>query len=183
MEPEEPLLQIFAVMRNRTGHDFSRYKQSTIRRRLQRRMSVQGVRNIADYASLLRSSEPEIKALLKDILISVTSFFRDPEAFDALKENLTEQLKTKNQDDDLRVWVTGCATGEEAYSVAIVVAECLDELDKHFPVQIYATDIDSDALSVARAGVYPANIVADVTPERLSATSLKRTVATGSGKR
>ncbi|MBI4303212.1 MAG: PAS domain S-box protein [Chloroflexi bacterium] len=165
-ETQEPMQQIFATLRTRTGHDFSRYKQSTIGRRLQRRMSVHGIHDIADYARLLRESEAEVKALLKDILISVTSFFRDPEAFDVLKERVKEHINS-SQGADLRVWVAGCATGEEAYSIAIIIAECLHELEKSLQVQMYATDIDADALNVARAGVYPANISADVIPGRL----------------
>ncbi|MBI4188319.1 MAG: hypothetical protein HY529_03830, partial [Chloroflexi bacterium] len=164
-ETKEPMQQIFAILRARTGHDFSLYKQSTIHRRLQRRMGMNDISDIVDYARLLRDSEVEVKALLKDVLISVTSFFRDPEAFDALKESIKELIGSAQ--GELRVWVAGCATGEEAYSIAILVAECLDELDKHLPVQVYATDIDADALNVARAGVYPDNIAADVTPERL----------------
>jgi two-component system CheB/CheR fusion protein len=146
-EEREPIQQIFAIMRTRTGHDFARYKKTTIRRRLERRMSVNQIGDIAGYARLLKKSEAEVRALLKDILISVTSFFRDPEAFDSLKEKLKEQVARKSNDDALRIWVAGCATGEEAYSVAIIVSECLNELEKHLPVQMYATDIDTDALS------------------------------------
>lgn len=163
----EPLRRIFAILRTRTGHDFSRYKAATVRRRLERRMSVNQINGIAGYARFLRENEDEVKALLKDMLISVTNFFRDPEAFEALKAQLKTVLKNKAQGADLRVWVAGCATGEEAYSVAIVISECLDELNQHFQVQIYGTDIDVDALRIARAGKYPANIVADVTPKHL----------------
>ena len=166
-ETQEPIQQIFAVLRTRTGHDFSGYKQATIRRRLQRRMSVNGISDLAGYAGLLRKSEDEVKALMKDILISVTSFFRDPEAFDILGERIRELVKSKEQGSDFRVWVVGCATGEEAYSIAILIEECLDELEKRLQVQIYATDIDDNALAVGRAGVYPANIAGEVTPERL----------------
>ncbi len=162
----EPVLQIFAILQNKTGHDFSKYKQSTINRRLQRRMSVNGLADLADYVQLLKSNEAEVKALLKELLISVTSFFRDPEAFVSLKEKLKELIR-KTRDGEVRVWVAGSATGEEPYSIAIIISECLDELDKHLLVNIYATDIDSDALSIARAGVYPANITGDVTPGRI----------------
>ena len=166
-EAMEPLKQIFAILRTKTGHDFSRYKQATIRRRLQRRMSVNQINDVADYAHFLREDEDEVKALLKDLLISVTNFFRDPEAFEALKKQMKELIKNKPQRSDIRVWVAGCATGEEAYSVAIIIQECLDELEKRLPVQMYGTDIDVDALHVARTGKYPANIEADVTPDRL----------------
>jgi two-component system, chemotaxis family, CheB/CheR fusion protein len=166
-EAVEPLKEIFASLRARTGHDFSRYKQTTIRRRLQRRMSVNQISDVSEYARFLKENKDEIKALLKDLLISVTNFFRDPEAFEALKRQLRELINGKPSGGDIRVWVAGCATGEEAYSVAMVIQECLEELDKHLPVQMYGTDIDVDALHVARTGKYPANIAADVTPNRL----------------
>jgi two-component system CheB/CheR fusion protein len=172
-EAVEPLKQVFAIMRARTGHDFSRYKQTTIRRRLQRRMSVNQVSDVYEYASLLKKSEDEIKALLKDLLISVTNFFRDPEAFEALKRQMKELIKGKPGGSEIRVWVAGCATGEEAYSVAIIIQECLDELDKNLLVQMYGTDIDIDALQVARTGKYPSNIAADLTPERLKRFFIK----------
>lgn len=173
-EEKEPIQQIFTIMRTRTGHDFGRYKQTTIRRRLERRMSVNQIHDIAHYAHFLRDNELEARALLKDILISVTSFFRDAEAFEALKEKLKELVKKKVQDDILRIWVAGCATGEEAYSIAMIVSECLDKVEKHLLVQMYATDIDTDALSTARSGSYPANIAADVTPARLKRFFIKQ---------
>src|SRR5208283_277231 len=132
---QEPMQQIFAILRARTGHDFSHYRQGTIKRRLQRRMSVHSLSNVADYASLLQGNEEEVNALLKDILISVTSFFRDPEAFEALKVQVKNLVNYKSPDNDLRIWVAGCATGEEAYSIAIVVSECLNEMEKNIPVQ------------------------------------------------
>jgi len=170
---QEPMQQIFAILRARTGHDFSHYKQGTIKRRLQRRMSVHGLSNVADYASLLQASEEEVKALLKDILISVTSFFRDPEAFEALKIQIKNMVNNKSSDNDLRMWVAGCATGEEAYSIAMVAVESLNEMEKNIPVQMYATDIDVNALNIARAGIYPVNIATDITPERLKRFFLK----------
>jgi len=170
---QEPMQQIFAILKTRTGHDFSHYKQGTIKRRLQRRMSVHSLSNVADYASLLQGSEEEGKALLKDILISVTSFFRDPEAFESFKIQIKNMVNDKPPDNDLRIWVAGCATGEEAYSIAMVAVECLNEMEKNVPVQMYATDIDVNALNVARAGIYPVNIAADITPERLKRFFLK----------
>jgi PAS domain S-box-containing protein len=158
---------IFAILRTRTGHDFSRYKQSTIRRRIQRRMSVSQIKRLTGYAKYLKENDDEVRALLKDLLISVTNFFRDPEAFNALKEEIKKLIKNRGSASDLRIWVAGCATGEEAYSVAIIIAECLAEIEKRFQVQLYGTDIDMDALHIARMGLYPANIAADVTPERL----------------
>ena len=169
----EPIQRIFAILRTRTGHDFSRYKQSTIRRRLERRMSVNQINKISEYAKYLKENENEAKALLKDLLISVTNFFRDAGAFNALKEETRKLIKSKAQNSDLRVWVAGCATGEEAYSVAIIISECLAEIEKRLQVQIYGTDIDMGALHKARGGLYPANIAADVTPERLKRFFIK----------
>ena len=166
-ETVEPLQRIFSILLTRTGHDFSRYKGSTIRRRLERRLSVNRINDIADYARFLKSNQEEVQALLKDLLISVTNFFRDPEAFETLKVQLKEHLQAKPPDSELRVWVAGCATGEEVYSIAIIISECIAELKKTFQVQIYGTDIDIDALRIARAGRYPENIAADVTAERL----------------
>ena len=172
-EAEEPMKQIFSILRMRTGHDFMHYKQTTIRRRLQRRMSVNQIDDIAQYALLLKDSEVEVKALLKDFLISVTSFFRDTEAFEALKFRLKELIQGKPSYGDLRVWVAGCATGEEVYSIAILVHESLDEHNNHSQVQVYGTDIDIDALRIARTGKYPVNIAADITPDRLKRYFIK----------
>jgi two-component system CheB/CheR fusion protein len=172
-EDKEPLHQIFAILRTKTGHDFSRYKRPTVRRRLQRRMSVNQISDISSYARFLRENEDEANSLLKDLLISVTGFFRDPEAFVSLKRHLKALLNSKSEGADFRIWVAGCATGEETYSIAIIVLECLDELKKQLEVQIYGTDIDIDTLQIARTGLYPANIAADVTPERLHAFFVK----------
>ena len=166
-ESIEPMKEIFLILRKRTSHDFLHYKQTTIRRRLQRRMSVNQIDDIAQYAQFLKEDENEVKALLKDILISVTSFFRDPAAFEELKKLLIQMIKSKSASDDIRVWVAGCATGEEVYSVAMVIHECLEELDKHMKIQLYGTDIDIDALHNARTGKFPANIATDLTPARL----------------
>ena len=172
-ESAEPLQQVFASLRSTTGHDFSGYRQATIRRRLERRMSVNGIDTVAEYARFLEENESEPGALLKDILISVTSFFRDSEAFEALKEKLKELVKAKGAGSDLRAWVTGCATGGEAYSVAMVISECL-EPGKRLQVQVFATDMNGDALNVARAGMYPENIAADVAPARLKRFFLRK---------
>ncbi len=172
-EGKEPVQLIFSILRTKTGHDFSRYKQTTIRRRLQRRMSVNQINDFAEYARYLKENEDEVRALLKDLLISVTNFFRDPESFEALKDELKKLIKSRHQGSDFRIWVAGCATGEEAYSVAIIVSECLAELERRLQVQIFGTDIDIDALHIARIGNYPANIAADVTPERLNRFFIK----------
>src|SRR3989338_3931924 len=120
------------------------------------------------YARYLREHPAEAQALFKELLINVTNFFRDPEAFDALKQDILPQLFAgKPEDYVFRVWVAGCSTGEEAYSVAILLRECMDDAHREFKILFYATDLDEDAIAVARAGIYPPNITQDVTPERL----------------
>jgi two-component system CheB/CheR fusion protein len=175
-EPDtrQSLQKLFDILLARTNHDFSGYKQSTILRRLQRRMSVKNIDNISQYTGYLKENEGEVKALLKDLLISVTSFFRDPEAFAALKERLSQTLKEKPSTDELRVWVAGSASGEEAYSLAMIILECLSQLDKRLRVQMYATDIDTFALNTSRNGIYPESISDEVSPERLKRFFIKR---------
>lgn len=163
----ELLREIFALLRVRTGHDFSSYKRSTILRRIGRRMQVHGVTELAAYVRVLREQPGEVQALLRDLLISVTNFFRDREAFAALEQDLANIFAGKQADDQVRVWVAGCATGEEAYSVAILLAEYAALLERPPEIQVFATDVDSDAIAVAREGVYLPNIAADVAPERL----------------
>ena len=156
------------LLRSATGHDFSLYKKSTIGRRIERRMAQHEVTDIEVYTRYLKEHSAEAKALFKELLINVTSFFRDPEAFVALKRDILPQLFADKPDDYVfRVWVAGCATGEEAYSIAIVLREFMDEAHREFKVQFYSTDLDDDAIAIARTGIYPPNIAADVTPERL----------------
>ncbi|MFW6044523.1 MAG: chemotaxis protein CheB [Planctomycetota bacterium] len=165
---ENALKKIFILLRSRTGYDFSQYKPSTIQRRTERRMAVQQIKSMDNYVQFIQQTPEEVDALFRDMLIGVTSFFRDPEAFSALQEQvLPELFAAKSTDSEVRIWVPGCSTGEEAYSLAILLAEQQEELEKHFKVQIFATDIDSHALATARAGVYPASIADDITPERL----------------
>jgi two-component system CheB/CheR fusion protein len=164
----EPLAHIFARLRTRTGHDFSRYKQTTVLRRIGRRMQVTGTDDLEAYHRFLREDPREVEALLRDLLISVTNFFRDGEAFAALERTIPELFAGKGPGDQVRVWVPGCATGEEAYSLAILLCEHADGLDDPPEIQVFATDIDAQALRFARAGVYPATIAADVSPARLA---------------
>ena len=164
--------QILLQLRSSTGHDFSLYKKSTIGRRIQRRMAQQNIEDEAVYARFLRESPTETQLLFKELLINVTSFFRDPEAFVVLKQTiLPPLLEGKPAGYSFRVWVAGCASGEEAYSIAMVLMELQDEIKARHQqepnFQIYATDLDDDAIAVARAGRYPPNIAQDVTPERL----------------
>jgi two-component system CheB/CheR fusion protein len=160
--------KIFALIRTETGHDFSNYKQNSVRRRIGRRMAVNQIKKISDYVLYLQKAPAESQALFKDLLIGVTSFFRDPEAFEVLKEQvLLDLLKDKQPDSPIRIWVVGCSTGEEAYSLAILFSEVMDRLKKYFAVQIFASDIDAEAIDYARQAVYPDSIAADVSRERL----------------
>ncbi|MEI9938269.1 MAG: chemotaxis protein CheB [Pseudomonadota bacterium] len=165
---DDVLKRIFVLLRAHTGHDFSQYKQNTIGRRVERRMAVQQIEHVDQYLRYLQETPAEIDALFRDLLIGVTNFFRDKEAFEALQKQLTPVLATKPADSPLRVWTTGCSTGEEAYSLAILLREQMDALKKTFKVQVFATDIDARAIDTARAGVYPASIATDVSPERLA---------------
>ena len=164
----ESLQKIFQLLRSGTGHDFSFYKRNTLCRRIERRMSVHQIERLPDYVSYLERTPQEVTTLFKELLIGVTNFFRDSQAFESLNRCLmAEVLANKSKDDAVRVWVPGCSSGEEVYSIAIILRECMDKLKKDFRVQIFGTDIDGDAIDMARAGLYPASIVADVTPERL----------------
>jgi len=167
-EGKHPFLKILMLLRAKTGHDFSLYKQNTIRRRIERRMGMHNLKDAEAYARFLSENPAEVHHLFRELLINVTSFFRDPEAFEVLKTEIVPKLLAdKPEDFVFRVWVAGCATGEEAYSIAMVFRECLDAAPHPYSVQIYSTDIDEDAIAVARAGFYPANIAIDVSPERL----------------
>ncbi len=160
--------RILMLLRSGTGHDFSLYKKSTIGRRIERRMSQHNIEDTDIYARYLKEHPAEVQLLFKELLINVTSFFRDAEAFAALKQDILPLLfKDKPEDYVFRVWVAGCATGEEAYSIAMLLRELMDETHQEFKTQIYSTDLDDDAIAVARAGIYPPNIAQDVTPERL----------------
>ncbi|TAK61040.1 chemotaxis protein CheB [Methylobacter sp.] len=159
---------IMMQLRTATGHDFSLYKKSTINRRIQRRMSQNGIEDTEIYARYLKEKPSEVTSLFKELLINVTNFFRDPEAFVVLKQDiLPTMLANKPIESVFRVWVAGCATGEEAYSFAMVLRELMDEKHYEFKVQIYSTDLAEDTIAIARAGLYPPNITIDVTPERL----------------
>ena len=163
------LNKIFILLRAQTGHDFSGYKPSTIRRRIERRTAVHQIDAIDGYVKYLQSSSVEIEALFRDLLIGVTNFFRDPDAFRVLQDEVIPGLFAgKPADSVIRVWVAGCSTGDEAYSIAILLAEHIEALKQSYTVQVFATDIDSRAIATARAGVYPANIAADISPERLA---------------
>jgi len=166
---ENALKKIFILLRSQTGHDFSHYKPSTINRRIERRMAVHQIAEIGSYVKYVQHTPAEAEALFRDLLIGVTNFFRDPEVFEALEKNLIPRLLAgKAPGATIRAWSAGCSTGEEAYSLAILLYERMEMQKQHYVVQIFATDIDSRAIAVARAGVYPASIAADVSPERLA---------------
>ncbi len=163
------LKKIFVLLRAQTGHDFSQYKPSTIHRRIERRMAVHQIESMVSYLKYLQQTPLEVQALFNDLLIGVTNFFRDPEAFAALEEKAIPQLfASKAVGSAVRVWCAGCSTGEEAYSMAILLQERLELLKTSYKVQVFATDIDSRAIAVARAGLYPTSIADHVTPERLA---------------
>jgi two-component system CheB/CheR fusion protein len=166
---DEDLLQgILAHLRVRTGHDFSKYKRSTVLRRIARRMQVTHAENLQKYNEVMRDSAEEAQALFGDLLISVTNFFRDAEAFDVLAKGvLPELFKSRNPDETIRVWASGCATGEEAYSLAILLLEEAAKHPIHPAIQVFGSDLDSRALATARDGRFPAAIEADVSEERL----------------
>jgi two-component system, chemotaxis family, CheB/CheR fusion protein len=157
------LEKVFILVRAQTGHDFSFYKKNTILRRIDRRMAVNQISRLRDYVSYLQENPREADTLFKELLIGVTSFFRDKEAFEALEEKgITKLFEDRAPDRPLRIWVPGCSTGEEAYSIAILCQDVMERLSKSIPVQIFATDIDNDAVEFARAGLYPDSIGVDV---------------------
>ncbi|MFT5783408.1 MAG: two-component system CheB/CheR fusion protein [Candidatus Krumholzibacteriia bacterium] len=163
------LKKVFILLRAQTGHDFSQYKPNTINRRIERRMAVNHIETIDSYVKYLQQTSSEVELLFRDLLIGVTNFFRDPETFKALEQQvIPKMLDNKQSGAAIRVWSPGCSTGEEAYSLAILLAERQEAMKKTWPVQIFATDIDSQAIATARAGVYPASIAADISTERLS---------------
>jgi two-component system CheB/CheR fusion protein len=163
----EHLTRICALLRARLGHDFSQYKENTLVRRIQRRMQVLRIDNVPEYIDRLRQEPDQLDLLFRDLLIGVTQFFRDPEAFEALEsEVMPKLLENKSNDDQIRIWVPGCATGEEAYSIAILVKEAMVNLEVAPKVQIFATDLDEHAVAIARHGRYRQTL-SGVSPERL----------------
>jgi two-component system CheB/CheR fusion protein len=160
---------VFQLLRQATGHDFAHYRQTTIQRRIHRRMVVHKIDKLKDYLKFAQSNPAEIKTLYQDMLINVTSFFRNPKVFDALKSEVFPAIaKRRGLDMAIRVWTPGCSSGEETYSVAIALLEFLGEKASKVPIQIFGTDVSEASINKARAGVYPGNIQEDVSPERLS---------------
>ncbi|WP_181304029.1 CheR family methyltransferase [Rufibacter sp. XAAS-G3-1] len=162
------LQKIFDLIRDKTGHDFSQYKRNTIFRRIERRMNSHQITQFSEYVQYLQDNPLEVEQLFKELLIGVTKFFRDAEAFALLEEQYLPQLLQHKQDGDyVRAWVAGCSTGEEVYSIAILLQEAIEKRGKHLKIQLFATDIDPVAIDKARAACYQENIAADVSPERL----------------
>ncbi len=167
---QSALEKVFIILRTQTGQDFSLYKKSTVYRRIERRMSLHQIDRIAAYVRFLQENPQETELLFRELLIGVTNFFRDPAAWEKMKKEVIPAfLARRPAGRALRAWLPGCSTGEEAYSLAIVFKEALEQAKPsgNVSLQIFATDLDRDAIDKARAGVYPANITADVSPERL----------------
>jgi two-component system CheB/CheR fusion protein len=164
---DRQMSKIFVILRQQVGHDFSAYKQSTIQRRLKRRLDVHKIDRLEEYVRYLQGTPREVELLFRDLIIGVTGFFREPEAFEALQKTvLPELVKNRDAEEPVRVWVPGCASGEEAYSIAIVMREFLEDRRISMPVNIFATDIDEDAIERARRGLFPAAVQQDVGERR-----------------
>ena len=161
------LQKIFLLLRAQTTHDFSLYKRNTVQRRVERRMAVAQIERLEDYVRYLRDTPLEVDTLFRELLIGVTSFFRDPQAFESLREHVIAPHLSDASRESMRIWVPGCSTGEEAYSIAILIREHPDQQKRSMPVHIFATDIDIVSIEKARAGVYPESIAADISTERL----------------
>ena len=166
-DDEAALREVLAFLHARTGHDFSYYKRGTILRRIGRRLLVTATSDLTGYVAHLRTHAGEAGALLQDLLISVTNFFRDSHAFAVLEQQITRLFEGKGPDDTVRVWVSACATGEEAYSVAMLLLEHAGRLDKPPRLQVFATDLDEESIQAARSGIYAQAITADVSQDRL----------------
>ena len=165
---EDPFPKILALLRASVGVDFSAYRTGTIHRRVLRRMALSGKGSLADYTLHLENDRSELAALYQDLLINVTRFFRQPETFEALKESVFPQILKRNSDRSIRIWVPGCSTGQEVYSLAIVLLEFLRDQPIQPPIQIFATDLsETVALQKAREGIYPESIEGEVSAERL----------------
>jgi two-component system CheB/CheR fusion protein len=165
---ESTMKKILIILRAQTSHDFSQYKPSTIHRRVDRRMAVNQLNNLDEYLKFIQRTPTEVDALFRDLLIGVTNFFRDGEAFYGLEEQVIPKLfANKRPGGRVRVWVPGCSTGEEAYSIAILLQEHVEAMKQSYQVQVFATDIDGAAITKARTGLFPASIAVDLTSERL----------------
>ncbi len=171
IKDQSALEKIIIILRTRTGNDFSLYKKNTVYRRIERRMGVHKIDKILSYVRFLRENPKEVDILFKELLIGVTNFFRDSLVWEKLKETVIPNIiANQSEGSILRAWIPGCSTGEEAYSLAIVFKEVLEKINSHggFSLQIFGTDLDNEAIDIARKGIFPANIAADVSPDRLN---------------
>jgi len=170
-EAQDWLPEIITLLRTKTAHDFTLYKQGTLQRRIERRMAMAAIETdgMDRYLEILRSDTRELELLAKDLLINVTGFFRDPTAFDLLAEKIVPDLvRSRTLDHPIRIWVAGCSTGEETYSLVMLFLEQISAAKRNVKLQVFASDVDSDAVAVAREGLYPETIEADLSPARLA---------------
>jgi two-component system CheB/CheR fusion protein len=173
-QQEEILRDILAILRSKSGHDFSKYKRATVLRRIERRLQVRELHELGDYRELLRNDADESQSLLADMLIGVTQFFRDREVFEAIERELIPELfNDREQEDLVRVWSVACSTGQETYSLAMLLAEHTERANLEYNFQLFGSDIDERAITMARAGLYPPSIVEDVGEARLNHHFLK----------
>ena len=169
LSDQDLMAQVFSILKNNTNINYTYYKQTTILRRIERRMVITHTRNLREYVSYLNNNPDEARTLSKEVLIGVTSFFRDPDYFDVLKDQVIRKLLLESSESkQIRVWVAGCSTGEEAYSIAILFVESMEDLGIRRDVKIFATDLDIDAIGTAGRGIYADNIIEDVSVPRLS---------------
>ena len=171
MSAQDWLPEIIDLLRTKTAHDFTLYKQGTLQRRIERRMAMAAIEtdDMDRYLEILRSDTSELDLLAKDLLINVTSFFRDPKVFDLLAEKIVPDLvRSQTPDQPLRIWIAGCSTGEETYSLAMLFREQITAAKRNIKLQVFASDVDPDAVASAREGLYPETIEADVSPARLA---------------
>jgi two-component system, chemotaxis family, CheB/CheR fusion protein len=167
-ENDNSLNKIMAIIRSRVGVDFAYYKPTTIIRRLEKRISIHQIQSVESYVGILEKSNDEVNLLYKELLIGVTKFFRDQEAFDLIKNEIFPKITIERSNKTpIRIWSVGCSTGEEAYSLAILLCEYMEETGHFFDAKIYATDLDKDSLEIASVGFYPESIITDVSPEHL----------------
>jgi two-component system, chemotaxis family, CheB/CheR fusion protein len=174
-QSQESVSKLIVLMRAAFGNDLTYYKPTTMDRRIERRMALQKIESLPDYVKFVQGNPGELRLLYKDMLISVTSFFRDPESFETLKAVILPRiLESKDSGRQIRIWVPACSTGEEAYSLAITLFEVLGERAQEFRIQIFGTDVDEGSIQYARRGLYPHNIALDVSPERLQRFFVKK---------
>ena len=167
-ESIDALGKIFFLLKQSSGVDFSLYKHTTLRRRISRRMVLQRIERVDDYVTMLRSNPEELRSLFHDLLINVTGFFRDHSVYATLKKKVVPKIiKSKGGQGEIRVWVPGCATGEEVYSLAICLMEEVTRAKRNVKLQIFGTDLSEVAITKARTGIFSASIAKDVSPERL----------------